>query len=135
MIKLKDLLLEYDLKYLKKINILEIDEDTLRDIIEFYRNKDKEYFTSLEYKKIYPYLDKIHKEIKRRHKERGEKIMRKAGLEYGDSVYYDYISPFLGVEKYEGIIIKSHQPMVKLTKGGTLSGKKTVKWHTGWKKK
>lgn len=128
--------LKYDLAYLKSINIATISDDELRDILNVYKNRDNVYYSSAEYRSIYPHLSNISKELKRRFIDAGESAMKSMGLQYGDRVSYDF--PEAGIfmtQRAEGVLSKSAGgPIVKLDRKWWSGNKKTIRWNKGWKK-
>jgi hypothetical protein len=103
-----------------------------------YKSKN-DFYSSYEYKKAYPVINELYMLERRKDesKEREEaKIaMEQAGVKFGDRVGYDYIV-YLQVEEYTGeVISRNGIPYVKLDEGQqTMTGKKSVKWHKGWRK-
>ena len=103
-----------------------------------YKSKN-DFYSSYEYKKVYPVINELYMLERRKDesKEREEaKIaMEQAGVKFGDRVGYDYIY-YLQVEEYTGeVVSRNGIPYVKLDEGQqTMSGKKSVKWHKGWRK-
>lgn len=124
---------KYTLAWLKKVNIDTLSPEQLEDVIKYFRGKPKSFYTTPEYKAIYPYLQKIHKRSMSFFKKAGEVAMKSAGIEYGDTVHYDHADLLFGVNRMEGIVIKRNGvPYVKLTRGRTSDGRKQVMWHKGW---
>lgn len=99
-----------------------------------FKNKN-EFLLSEEYKQIYPHIVELYKTEKADYAKVAKKAMDEVGVNFGDRVYYDFVSPF-NVENYSGVIAnRDGLPYVKLDEGQkTISGQKSVKWHKGWKK-
>ena len=124
---------KYTLMYLSKVNLHDLSYEELLDIVNYFRNKPKEYIASKKYKKIFPYVNNAYKILKLKLKEQGEKVMKQMGVWYGDDVRYDYMDMFMGITPYYGTIIKSQgKPKVKISKGKTINNRKNVSWHKGW---
>lgn len=94
------------------------------------------FYSSKEYKTAYPIIQKLYKEEKESFGKKGYAIMTNLGLNVGDEVFYDYVSPYGYIENYKGKIIdRQGIPYVELNIGQqTISGKKTLIWNKGWRK-
>ena len=94
-----------------------------------------DFYTTAEYKKIYPILKILHAAEVQKKATSAQKAMKEVDVEFDDKVKYDFVSPFMSVEEYSGVVInKKGIPYVKLDSGQkSLTGKKTVIWHKGWK--
>lgn len=92
------------------------------------------FYASDEYKSAYPLIRKMYEVEQAAFAKKGMNALKKAGLNIGDKVAYDYVSPYFYVEKYTGIIIeKMGIPYVQLDAGQkTMTGKKSVRWHKGF---
>ena len=112
------------------------------DAIKWMEEQSKKYkskgafYGSDEYKQAYPVIQKLYKEEKDIFGKKGQEIMLGEGLNFGDSVFYDSISPFGLSENYSGIIVnRDGVPYIKLVEGQkTMSGKKSLIWNKAWKK-
>ena len=94
------------------------------------------FYASDEYKKVYPILTILHDAETNKWAKVAAKAMKKVDVKFGDKVKYDFVSPMMRVEKYSGTVInKNGIPYVKLDSGQkSMTGKKTIRWHKGWKK-
>ena len=116
--------------------------ETYKDALDWVDKKSKEYgsknvfYSSDEYKKIYPYIKKLYDIDKEQRRKKAEEIMKEVGINYGDKVEYTYISPYFTTENYTGIVFeKNGIPYVKYDKGLVdIKNRKSSMWHKGWKK-
>ena len=94
-----------------------------------------EFLTSDEYKQAYPFLRELYKAEKLKTANLADRAMAEVKAEYGDRVFYDYVTPW-GVETYKGIITsRAGIPYIKLDEGQTtMTGAKSLRWHKGWRK-
>lgn len=95
-----------------------------------------EFYTSDEYKSVYPLIRKMYNVEQASFVKKAKTELKKANLKIGDSVIYDFVSPFFNVANYSGKIVeRKGVPYVKLDAGQTtMSGKKSVRWHKGFTK-
>jgi len=100
-----------------------------------YKNQN-EFYTSDEYKLAYPIILKLYEVEKSSYSKMAKVAMQEASVNYGDRVFYDYLTPFMDSEKYSGVVVERNGlPYVKFDEGQqTISGAKSTKWHKGWKK-
>jgi len=103
--------------------------------VKEYKSKNA-FLVSNEYKTIYPYINDLYNIEKEERKKEVDDIMKSVGIKYGDKVEYTYVSPFFTTEKYTGIVVNRNGiPYVKYDKGLVdMKGRKSSKWHKGWKK-
>lgn len=128
---------KYPLEWFKKNKPEEVSEEILQDVIDYYStgNIQKAYYSSNDYMEIYPYFQKFIERSKKKRMELADKAMAEVGVKYGDTVGWALIGAFMSSTWVEGILTKRKDgPIVKLTKGAAEVGKKTVKWHRGFKK-
>ena len=114
------------------------DFNTYAEAYEYIQGQAKlhgqKYYASNEYKSIYPQLKSLHEVEHKATSKEAQQAMKESGLNFGDRVFYDYVSSFLSVETYTGKVInKNGTPFVKLDKS-TMNGNKTCRWHRGFKK-
>lgn len=100
-----------------------------------YKNQN-EFYTSDEYKLAYPIILKLYEVEKSSYSKMAKAAMEESSVNYGDRVFYDYLTPFMDSEKYSGVVVERNGlPYVKFDEGQqTISGAKSTKWHKGWKK-
>lgn len=128
------------IKRLKEQEILIF--DSYKDALDWIKIKSNEYgsknafLSSDEYRSVYPYLDNLYQNEKELYRKTAEDAMADVGIQFGDRVYYDYLGSFFDVDTYTGIVInKNGIPYVKYDKGLVdMAGRKSSKWHKGWKK-
>ena len=111
---------------------------TYKEGLKWIELKSKKYggrdifLASEEYRLNYPAIKKLHDKETKSHDDLASKALKSVNQNYGDKVFYDVVTPFCGVERYEGIIVKrKNLPYVKLNEK-TTDGKKFLKWHKGW---
>lgn len=99
-------------------------------------NSKNEFYASEEYKEAYSLLKDLHNIEKKETSKLAAKEMEKAGVKYGDRVFYDYVTPFGVAEEYSGTVVEvGGLPRVKLDPGQkTITNSKSVRWHKGFKK-
>lgn len=116
-------------------------KETLRWIEEEskkYSSKN-DFLSSDVYKKAYPKIKKLEDNLKKKEQSvlihDAEEAMKEANIRFGDRVYYDYIH-FFGVQTYTGKIVKRKGiPYVVFDEGQvTMKGRKSTRWHKGFKK-
>ncbi len=120
-----------------KINFVDYSEslEWIEKSSKKYKTKN-DFFASDEYKFAYPLIKKMYEVEKIEYSKKAMSELKKSKLQIGDSVRYDYVSPFFNVAVYTGKIVERNGvPYVKLDSGQTtMSGKKSVKWHKGFTK-
>lgn len=129
------------MRFIKYLTEEKIIFGTYKEVTDWIDKEAKNYdsknafYASDEYKKIYPILKILHDAEVQKKAKKAEKAMKEVNVNFGDKVKYDFVSPFMSVEKYSGTIInKNEMPYVKLDTGQkSITGKKTVIWHKGWK--
>jgi hypothetical protein len=107
------------------------------DYIEFKLLKHgKDFYTTEEYRQLYPVGAALRHEELKALAERGQVEMKNAGVWFGDKVFYDVLSPWGIVEPISGkIVSKKGVPYVKLDEGQKSgSGKRHIRWHKGFRK-
>ena len=99
--------------------------------------KSKEYggkgqfLASEEYQSMYPKIKKLYDKEQKEHGDESLQALKEVNQNYGDRVFYDFVSPFGYVESYRGTIVKrSGVPYVRLDE--KISGRRFLKWHKGW---
>jgi len=115
--------------------------DSYSEALEYVDNRAKdfssknEFYTSDEYKKLYPILQEVHKREIGEWSKDAKKAMKSVGVKFGDKVQYTYVGSFMSSESYTGVIVnRDGIPYVKLDPGqSTIDGKKSARWHKGWK--
>lgn len=96
-----------------------------------YGSKNK-FLSSDEYKSAYPELMKLYKKQTKNPDTVKLNNMTRLGLNVGDKVVYDYITPYMQVIPIYGeIILKNNEPFVKL-KPNDYTSKKYVPLHSGF---
>ena len=115
--------------------------DSYADALKYVDDRAKDYssknefYSSEEYKKLFPILKNIHKIEIDEWAKSAESAMSDVDVKYGDEVEYSHVTPF-GVEIYTGkVVSRKGIPHVKFDVGQTtIDGKKSTRWHKGWRK-
>lgn len=99
--------------------------------------KSKEYggkgqfLASEEYRLMYPKIKNLYGKEQKEHTSDSSQALKEVNHNYGDRVFYDFVSTFGYIESYRGTIVKrSGVPFVKLDE--KISGRRFLKWHKGW---
>jgi len=116
--------------------------ETYEEAQRWIEKKSKEYggrnrfFSSEEYKKHYRQIQKLHAKESEPYKKRAMEAMSEAGVKPGDKVLYDVVSPYGFVCEAKGkIVMRRGIPYVVLTKDSASTfGRKSTKWHKGFRK-
>ena len=128
-----------------KVNIKDNDNyilNTIEDVENLIFEKSKEYggrnkfFSSNEYKTLYPKIEKIYLKEKDDYILKGEQALKESDIKIGDRVE-NLSSGFGEYNTITGtVILKSGIPYVKLDEAqmSPKGYRKQVKWNKGWKK-
>jgi len=107
--------------------------DFINRRIKDFPSKDA-YYSSEEYKKIYPILNRLRKEALTFTSKKAKVAMKEVGAKEGDCVEYSVANPFGEIFVLEGKIKldKLGIPYVHLAEP-TTRGKKKIRWHKGFR--
>ena len=113
-------------------------QDWMNNRMSEYESANR-FYASEEYREAYPAIKEASDREKNNQSSslavEARQAMTEAGVKFGDRVSYQHVGRFMTVEEYTGIIInRKGIPFVKFDEGQkTINGKKSVRWHKGFK--
>jgi len=99
---------------------------------ESYKSKNA-FYASEEYRQAKPQIDTLYAAAVRDATSAAHNALEEMGLQVGDRVYYDYVTPWSVIPYTGKITMRKGMPMVKLD-AGQANERRSTRWHRGWKR-